>query len=67
MFGIYFSSLFCFMIFPKRGQRMTDFFYIEEDFGLSNAYKHIRYTINGVKLFETPRTREYFSQKKMEI
>ena len=49
---------------------MTDFFYIEGDFGLSNASKHIHYATIGVKLSETPRTREYlllFLQKKIEI
>ena len=70
LFRIYFSSFFCFMIFPKRGRGMTDFFYIKADFNLSNAQKHIRSTTNDVKLFETAKTREYlllFLQQKIEI
>ena len=58
------------MIFFKCGQGLADFFYVEGAFGLSNAWKHIRYTTNDVKLFETPRTREcllLFLWKEMEI
>ena len=40
---------------------MTDFFYMEGDFRLSNPEKHICYTTNEVNLFETPTTREYLS------
>ena len=31
------------MIFPERGRGMTDFFYIDGDYGLSNSQKQICY------------------------